>query len=622
VEEVSGFAGVYPEHKFAVVQLLQEKKYVVGMTGDGVNDAPALKRADIGIAVAGATDAAKAAADIVLLAPGLSVIITAMVRSRKIFQRLLGYIMYRVASSVLIQFFFLLSILAMGFYMPTWVLIILSLINDFAALSTAKDYVHAAPHPEKLNMPRMLALSSVIGVCGVAASFLFVYLASPQYVNWWSGFNLAPLTQAQVVAAQFLCLATLIQTNLFITRTSGFFFSRRPAVLVCLSVSAAVLVSLFIAVYWPQNSSGLGGPYPMSGIGWLHALVTLFYNALAFLFTDVVKVLFIRYGWPEESEAESAVHESSRNDILPAAAQASLVDLHEAATAGGASRPGLQRQPSLGMRRMSLALAEEAEPTQQPLRRRDVLAMNARRLAERYGFRRLRQQASSVPAATAGHPSMVVTEVTTEPPAAAEAAAGTVPAGDASPPRRPTVATTNLTLGALERRVSMYTPRAAGRLPTAGIPPTPAAAAPLVRTQSVYSGEGVAAPVDGEAAAALAEQVAQLQAEQQHMRSLLTMLERNQVMIFRFLMGDLCREDVLSVLHASGYNFGTNAVVSVAPSTSAYLATHGDGTAAAQRPARTRSGYDDSAANQSEGGSVVLQLDTPADADGAPAGSQ
>ena len=124
------------------------------------------------------------------------------------------------------------------------------------------------------------------------------------------------------------------------------------------------------------------------------------------------------------------------------------------------------------------------------------------------------------------------------------------------------------------------------------------------------------------AAAALAEQVAQLQAEQQHMRSLLTMLERNQVMIFRFLMGDLCREDVLSVLHASGYNFGTNAVVSVAPSTSAHLATHGDAAAPSPRRARTTSGYDDGAATQSEGGSVVLQLDTPGDAGGAPGSSQ
>jgi H+-transporting ATPase len=103
-----------PEHKFEIVQRLREQGHVTGMTGDGVNDAPALKRADIGIAVHGATDAAKAAADIVLTEPGLSVIIDAIFRSRKIFQRMRNYCIYRISCTLQLLFFFFFAILTIN----------------------------------------------------------------------------------------------------------------------------------------------------------------------------------------------------------------------------------------------------------------------------------------------------------------------------------------------------------------------------------------------------------------------------------------------------------------------------------------------------------------------------
>ena len=100
IEKADGFAQVFPEHKFHIVADLQKRGHIVGMTGDGVNDAPALKKADCGIAVSGATDAARAAAAIVLTTPGLSVIIDAIKESRKIFQRMNSYAMYRIAETL------------------------------------------------------------------------------------------------------------------------------------------------------------------------------------------------------------------------------------------------------------------------------------------------------------------------------------------------------------------------------------------------------------------------------------------------------------------------------------------------------------------------------------------
>ena len=148
IEDADGFAQVFPEHKFHIVEVLQKRGHIVGMTGDGVNDAPALKKADCGIAVSGATDAARAAAAIVLMTPGLSVIIDAIKESRKIFQRMNSYAIYRIAETLRVLLFMTLSILVFNFYPLTAVMIVmLALLNDGAILSIAYDNVIYKDHP-------------------------------------------------------------------------------------------------------------------------------------------------------------------------------------------------------------------------------------------------------------------------------------------------------------------------------------------------------------------------------------------------------------------------------------------------------------------------------------------
>ena len=137
IEKADGFAQVFPEHKFHIIDVLQKRGHIVGMTGDGVNDAPALKKADCGIAVSGATDAARAAASIVLLASGLSVIIDAIKESRRIFQRMNSYAIYRIAETLRVLFFMTLAILVFNFYPVTAVMIVM-----LAVTQRRRDPVH------------------------------------------------------------------------------------------------------------------------------------------------------------------------------------------------------------------------------------------------------------------------------------------------------------------------------------------------------------------------------------------------------------------------------------------------------------------------------------------------
>ena len=172
IEAADGFAQVFPEHKFKIVKSLQAAGHIVGMTGDGVNDAPALKQADVGIAVSGATDAARAAADLVLTAPGLSVIATAIEEARKIFERMNSYAIYRISETVRVLLFMTLSIIVFNFYPVTAVMIVLiAVLNDFPIMMIAYDNAPVAERPVRWDMQRVLTISSVLGVLGVIASF-------------------------------------------------------------------------------------------------------------------------------------------------------------------------------------------------------------------------------------------------------------------------------------------------------------------------------------------------------------------------------------------------------------------------------------------------------------------
>ena len=229
IENADGFAQVFPEHKFHIVDILQKHGHIVGMTGDGVNDAPALKKADCGIAVSGATDAARAAAAIVLMTPGLSVIIDAIKESRRIFQRMNSYAIYRIAETLRVLLFMTLAILIFNFYPLTAVMIVmLALLNDGAILSIAYDNVHYKDQPEAWNMRVVLGIATVLGIFGVVAAFGLFYL----------GERVFHLDRAHIQTLMYLKLSVAGHLTIFLTRTRGPFWSIRPARILGLRCSA------------------------------------------------------------------------------------------------------------------------------------------------------------------------------------------------------------------------------------------------------------------------------------------------------------------------------------------------------------------------------------------------
>ncbi len=275
IQKADGFAQVFPEHKYRIVEVLQQQGDIVGMTGDGVNDAPALKKADAGIAVSGATDAARAAADIVLLTPGLSVIIDAIKESRKIFQRMNSYAIYRIAETIRVLLFMTLSILVFNFYPVTAVMIVLlALLNDGAILSIAYDRVHYADSPESWNMRRVLTVATVLGIAGVMASFGLFYL----------GERVFHLSRDAIQTFMYLKLSVAGHLTIFVTRTRGPFWSIRPATILVLAVFGTQAVATLIAVYGIL----------MTPIGWGWAAVVWGYSVGWFLVNDRVKLLTYR----------------------------------------------------------------------------------------------------------------------------------------------------------------------------------------------------------------------------------------------------------------------------------------------------------------------------------------
>jgi H+-transporting ATPase len=212
IEDADGFAQVFPEHKFHIIEVLQQRGHIVGMTGDGVNDAPALKKADCGIAVSGATDAARAAASIVLLSSGLSVIIDAIKESRRIFQRMNSYAIYRIAETLRVLFFMTLAILVFNFYPVTAVMIVMiALLNDGAILSIAYDNVQYKNKPEAWNMKLVLGISTVLGVIGVIAAFGLFFLAERVF----------HLDKLHAQTLMYLKLSVAGHLTIFLTRTRG-----------------------------------------------------------------------------------------------------------------------------------------------------------------------------------------------------------------------------------------------------------------------------------------------------------------------------------------------------------------------------------------------------------------
>jgi H+-transporting ATPase len=271
IEKADGFAQVFPEHKFQIVDVLQQRKHIVGMTGDGVNDAPALKKADCGVAVSGATDAARAAADIVLMTPGLAVIIEAIKESRKIFQRMNSYAIYRITETLRVLLFMAAAILVFNFYPLTAVMIVmLALLNDGAILSIAYDNVRYKNEPEAWNMRLVLGIATVLGTVGPVAAFGLFYL----------GDRVFHLDPARLQTMMYLMLSVAGHLTIFLTRTRGPFWSIRPARILLLAVVGTQTLATLISVY---------GVF-VAPLGWHYALFVWGYAIAWFLISDLFKL--------------------------------------------------------------------------------------------------------------------------------------------------------------------------------------------------------------------------------------------------------------------------------------------------------------------------------------------
>ena len=289
VENADGFAEVFPEHKFLIVEVLRQMGYHVGMTGDGVNDAPALKKADIGIAVEGATDAARAAADIVLTSPGLSVIVEAISMSRVIFQRMRNYVIYRVACTLQLLLFFFISVLAIHpssfpgfsdqkyFSLPVIALIMITILNDGTIISIAYDHVKPSPYPEKWNLVEAFIVSSVLGLIAVASSIMCLYfsLDSRNEHGPWKSLGLRELKYEEVMMTLYLKISLSDFLTVFAARTRGFFCTRAPGRLLLMAFIVATGISTILSRYWPFGDM-MYIEWELCGYIWVYCLIWFF----------------------------------------------------------------------------------------------------------------------------------------------------------------------------------------------------------------------------------------------------------------------------------------------------------------------------------------------------------
>ncbi|PKI78027.1 hypothetical protein CRG98_001647 [Punica granatum] len=293
IEKADGFAGVFPEHKYEIVKRLQARKHICGMTGDGVNDAPALKKADIGIAVADATDAARSASDIVLTEPGLSVIISAVLTSRAIFQRMKNYTIYAVSITIRIVLGFMLLALIWKFDFPPFMVLIIAILNDGTIMTISKDRVKPSPLPDSWKLAEIFTTGIVLGS----------YLAMMTVIFFWAAyktdffpriFGVPTLEKTahddfrKLASAIYLQVSTISQALIFVTRSRGWSYVERPGLLLVAAFLIAQLVATLIAVYANWAFSAI------EGIGWGWAGVIWLYNIIFYIPLDIIKFI-IRY---------------------------------------------------------------------------------------------------------------------------------------------------------------------------------------------------------------------------------------------------------------------------------------------------------------------------------------
>ena len=286
VDKADGFGRVFPEHKYGIVNALQDRGHIVAMTGDGVNDAPALKQADCGIAVSGATDAARAAAALILTAPGLSTIIDAIEESRRIFERIINYIAFRVAMTLDIMFVVVLATVFFGFSPLTPVMIImLALLDDIPIMTIAYDNTELPKEPVRWHMRRLLVVSSIMGLAAVVQSFGLLmigmeWLSNPEWQSW------IKLNQEQVQTGVFLQIVAGGHLLLFVMRARGSLFNPPwPAMPLFLAIVGTQIFAVLMCGYgWFVATI----PWTIIGLIWIYMLVWIFV-------LNVIKLAIYKY---------------------------------------------------------------------------------------------------------------------------------------------------------------------------------------------------------------------------------------------------------------------------------------------------------------------------------------
>jgi H+-transporting ATPase len=282
IAEAAGFAEVFPEHKFEIVKTLQDQDNIVAMTGDGVNDAPALKQADIGIAVSGATDAARAAADIVLTEPGLLVISKAIDEARRIFGRMKSYAMYRVSETVRLLLFLLVAMLVFDSHpLSALMIILIALLNDIPIMMIAYDNMAVPQKPQSWNMAEILTIAITLAVVGVISTFGLYWLADHY---WYNGLSLAD-KQPLLKTVAFMAILCGGNLTIYLTRNQGMLWHKPwPEPKFILATLFSLVVGTLVSVY------GLGTK-EFVGIGWLYAGYAWLYILVWFVICLLTKVI-------------------------------------------------------------------------------------------------------------------------------------------------------------------------------------------------------------------------------------------------------------------------------------------------------------------------------------------
>jgi magnesium-transporting ATPase (P-type) len=281
MSKVDGFAEVYPEDKYILVQHLQAGGHVVGMTGDGVNDAPALRQAEVGIAVSSATDIAKGAASVVLTEPGLTNIVALVEQGRTIYQRVLTWMINKISRTILKASFVAIAFVITGkFVVSAFAMLVLVSMTDFAKISLAVDSVRPSRKPETWNIGGFIAVAVVLGLAMVMESLLALYIA-------WSHFSLATDSHA-LHTFSFLTLLYFAAFSILSVRERKWFWKSLPSKLLMVGVSVEFILGSALTLV------GFGEFTPLP---WWQMLALFTYAMFSCLVVnDAVKVAMIKWG--------------------------------------------------------------------------------------------------------------------------------------------------------------------------------------------------------------------------------------------------------------------------------------------------------------------------------------